>query len=45
MNGVDIIVVIIVVLLVLAVVGVRFILPKVMRRLKEERKRRKLWLF
>ena len=39
MNGVDIAVVIIVVLLVLAVIGLRFILPKVMsRRLKKKGK-------
>lgn len=39
MNGVDIAVVVIVVLLVLAVIGVHFILPKVMsRRLKKKGK-------
>lgn len=32
MNGVDIAVVVIVVLLVLAVIGIRFIVPKVMSR-------------
>ncbi|MDE6656342.1 MAG: hypothetical protein K2J85_05040 [Anaeroplasmataceae bacterium] len=39
MNGVDIAVVVCVILLVLAVIGVRFVLPKIMsRRLKKKGK-------